>query len=121
MTIATGSQILAADILSFRLFYELAGGEDHTATGADAWEDWDISGIVPAGTKSVLLGITGNNQIVGARKNGSALTRFMYGVQPTAFNYPFQTVVCECDSNRVIEIYSATDTVAEFNILGYWL
>ena len=59
-------------------FTELAGIENHLAAGAGAWEDWDLSAIVPAGTVSVLVLVFKSgvgSKKAGARKNGTALDR----------------------------------------------
>lgn len=101
-------------------FVELAGGEDYTPTTASTWEDWDISGIVPVGTKYVLVHMsnTANNSWnYGARKNGSSLNRIV-NLGP----YSHANWTTEVDENRVIEIYGTRDppTSNYFNILGYW-
>jgi hypothetical protein len=120
MTIATGQQALAADILaSDRHFTELAGNDNHEASVAATWEDWDLSTIVPAKTKYVLVQLRNgytSAKIGGARKNGSTDDR--------KFSVPASGNVClltEVDANRVIEVYAETVTDGpDFGILGYW-
>lgn len=103
------------------LFVELLGTENHTPTVVGGWEDWDISAIVPAGTKYVLVKIsehTGAGALGGARKNGSALGRTVWAVGAAAET----TIICECDTNRVIEVYNNAANPQEtgYGILGYW-
>lgn len=102
-----------------RTFTELAGGENHQVTGNDAWENWDISLIVPVGTKSVIVVINVANfnaLAFGARANGSALVRRIIGTQ-----YHNYALVTEVDANRIIDCYTL-DAFASvfFSILGYW-
>lgn len=90
----------------------------HGPSAANTWEDWDLSAIVPAGTKSVLVCIT--NQAAagnrGCRKNGSALVRYWY---LNAADMPHMFILTECDANRIIEIYYP-NTDAHHQIVGYW-
>lgn len=109
-------------------FTELAGGEDHNVAGAVGWEDWDLSAIIPAGQKIVLVGIrseltsntSGEN---GAREKGSGLAR-LFTVKAAATTggdlIQYNTILTKTDANRVIEIYGFSTTKAEFNIIGYW-
>ena len=105
-------------------FTELAGGEDHQVTNTNTWEDWDISAIVPAGTKAVLVEIHlqfSANQVAGARKNGSALNRYQSTGTPSATVVSFRSLVTEVDDNRIIEVYgSLASAYLTFSILGYW-
>lgn len=104
-------------------FTELAGGQHHTVTNTDIWEDWDLSAIVPSGTVAVLVawGALTTKYEVGARKNGTALDRKMDtpdlgGSSPATWAV---TLLTECDPNRIIEIYTEFSTI-QFDILGYW-
>lgn len=100
-------------------FTELAGGEDKAVAVIDTWEDWDLSAIIGAGSKVVLLEIenwnTTTDLMSGARKKGSALVRIdnerrsSHRVLPT-----------ECDADRVIQIYAESDTAIVFCVAGYW-
>lgn len=100
-------------------FTELANAGDKQAAGAGAWEDWDISAIVPAGSLSALIDIrnaSGTSQLVGIRKNGSALVRAL-----SLYNATSRTWLTEVDANRVVEIYVATSAAGVYyNVLGYW-
>ena len=91
----------------------------HQVGAVPNWEDWDVSGIVPAGTVAVLVGAvptTLNSRIVGARKNGSALVR--------TFQLPAigdVIILTECDGSRIIEIKGVFQTTSvNFRIYGYW-
>ena len=103
-----------------RRFIDIIGGADHQATGADTWEDWDISALVPAGTIAAQISVrnaSGTARVVGMRKNGSALTRSI-----NLYNTGDRTWTTEVDANRVLEIYVATAVAGfYFNALGYWI
>lgn len=105
-------------------FTELAGGEAHQVTTINTWEDWDLSAIVPAGTKTVLVEIYlkfSANQVSGVRKNGSALDRKQATGTPSDTSVAYRHVLTEVDDNRVIEVYgSLADANLTFSILGYW-
>lgn len=98
-------------------FTELAGGENKQATGAGAWEDWDISAIIGAGAVAALIQIRGSTTagVNGCRKNGSALVR-----RPKQLNNATVCVLTECDASRIIEIYQANTARGAFDVLGYW-
>ena len=105
-------------------FTELAGGEGHQVTNTSTWEDWDLSAIVPAGTKAVLVEIYlqfSANQVSGVRKNGSSLNRYQSTGTPTNTVVSFRNILTEVDGNRIIEIYgSLASAYLTFSILGYW-
>ena len=90
-------------------FTELDGSA--SITGSGTWTDWDLSSIVPAGTKFVLVyhRHSTSTHTYGARKNGTAYDR-------TAFCKGPGWIATECDSNRVIEVY-ASET---YELWGYW-
>ena len=113
MTIVTGNQILAADVLAaVRQFTELAGTNTTTVTAAEGWKDWDLSAIVPAGTKCVLLSGGGGTDSVAFRKNGEAYERiYIYGMAP---------VLTEVDAGRIVEIKTSTVGAVTIRLLGYW-
>ena len=105
-------------------FTELAGGEDHQVTDINTWEDWDLSAIVPAGTKAVLVEIYlqfSSNTVCGVRKNGSSLNRYQSTGTPSATTVSFRDILTEVDDNRIIEVYgSVASAYLIFSILGYW-
>lgn len=104
-------------------FTELAGGENKAVAVASTWGDWDLSAIVPIGTKSVLVAVGASTAlyVTGARKKGSTLERTTPGVDFAAASLTgwAMTFLTECDVNRVIQIY-CSNTGPKFNILGYW-
>jgi len=131
--VAAGDQATAAQYNALRddipYYVELAGAENKKTTGDSAWEDWDISAIIPAGTIAVEVGLgndvgaPGSSQM-GVRTNGSALDRWMYVPSPAqAINLPITTVQVTPDASRIIEIWAANHTAngCSFHILGYWI
>ena len=105
-------------------FTELAGQENKQVAVINTWEDWDLSAIVPAGTKAVLVEIRlifSANQVSGVRKNGSALNRLQSTSTPSTTVISFRDILTEVDANRTIEIYGSLASVyLHFSILGYW-
>ena len=99
-------------------FVELSSGA-HNVTGVGAWEDWDISGIVPAGTEYVVVlieQIVAATVNVGARKNGSGLGRLFSANERQLF-----TLITPVDSARILEIRDENGVPgANFYIVGYW-
>ena len=79
----------------------------------------DLSASVPAGAKYVMLMWSKKYFVVitlGARKNGSTLTRsrsFVAGIEGGI------TMITECDANRIIEYYKGS-TNAELTLWGYY-
>lgn len=106
------------------IFYELAGQQNHQVSSTSTWEDWDLSAIVPAGTKAVLVEIKihySSNQVSGVRQNGSAQSRIQSTGTPTATHEVFRDITTLVDDNRVIECYgSLASAYLHFSILGYW-
>lgn len=97
---------------------EMAGGLSFTEldgidsiTGSGGWSDWDLSSIVPAGTKFVLVyhRHSTSTHTYGARKNGTSYGR-------TAFCKGPGWIATECDDNRVIEVYGSET----YKLWGYW-
>lgn len=92
-----------------------------------AWHDLDLSAIVPAGAKAVLLrvrysadAITHNAKF---RKNGNANVYNMGILYASVANiFMMQDIVCACDSNRVIEylLTSPNTTACDICIKGWW-
>lgn len=103
-------------------FTELIGSE-FRSTVDNTWTDWDLSGVVPAGTVAILIKIRSSSSARdghGVRKNGSALVRKFDLILAN------QEVILltECDTNRVVEWYSegtgGGTWAAFFQVLGYW-
>jgi len=116
------AKVMGLDVVGGLTFTELDSAV-HNASGAiNTWEDWDVSGLVPAGTVAVLVGIYNIdvNALLtgGARKNGTALTRYF----PVGWaSHAVQThILTECDANRIIDIYASNLGAVGFFILGYW-
>jgi hypothetical protein len=97
-----------------------------TLIADSVWRDWDLSSVVPAGAKSVLLRVYGGNTGVAEiqfRKNGNSNA---YNVAKVATQVAGVAVGADvtvaCDANRVIEYYLAnvgTWTVT-VTIAGWW-
>lgn len=92
-----------------------------------AWHDWDLSAIVPAGTTAVLLAVqVGDDAIdksVAFRKNGNTNTFNAAQVRTQVANQMITVdVIVACDTNRVIEYWTSSNTFSNINILvrGYW-
>jgi hypothetical protein len=88
-------------------YYELFTAPYNPA-GTLAWEDYDISALVPVGTKTVEVYCYGTS--AGTRKNGSALGRSLSG----------HVYHCEVDSNRIIEVWSHAPGASGYILMGYW-
>lgn len=108
-------------------FTELAEGEEHDVAAEDTWEDWDLSAIIAAGSKAVLIDILYSHDVWGgARKNGSALDRQLLPDNNSATALTQESVknlmlLTECDASRVIEVYCGhTIGRVKFSVLGYW-
>lgn len=98
--------------------YEIAYNAPHNPAGADAWENWDISAIIPADALWVEVlcyndGI-GNGQ-GGVRADGSTVNRLVLAYDGQGWTCTVKNV------GRVIEIFSAgLGTNFKFCITGYW-
>ncbi|MBA7613778.1 hypothetical protein ES703_21034 [subsurface metagenome] len=100
--------------------------EDLTIDGA--WHDWDLSAIVPAGAKAVLLighvEGAGTDWSIWFRKNGNT-NEINHGEMETlrANVERCRMIIVACDDNRVIE-YKA-DNVAwvtlNLAVRGWWI
>ncbi|MBA7577925.1 hypothetical protein ES708_19781 [subsurface metagenome] len=95
-------------------FISLLGTTEYRPSATGTWEDWDLSAIVPPGTKYVaVIFIRGASGSIGIRKNGSALNRMW----PIAH---YIECIIEVDANRIIEINHDSLTTKGFSISGYW-
>lgn len=71
--------------------------------GVGAWEDWDLSGTIPAGAScAFILAIVQNSRSHGFRKDGSAVDRRR--AAPNLANAPVFWVV-ELPASRIVERY----------------
>jgi len=113
---ATAAQYnnLRADVLDNLLYTELFTVA-HNPVGINAWEDWDVSALVPAGVTDIEVAIKCPTAALGAgvRNNGSALDRRLTPAQGVSF-----TMWSPVDASRVCEIYGKALTDI-FQIIGY--
>jgi hypothetical protein len=91
------------------------------------WRDLNLSAIVPAGARAVLLDLTIRDEVVGAtvalRKNGSTSTNtFNLRVQVNGA-YVGGMVIVGCDANRIVEYnaYNTTWLLVAMTVRGWWL
>lgn len=92
----------------------------HHPTLAATWEEWDLSALVPQGTRAVEVHIFTNAilAVIGARKPASTATRLQFlGFIGAALVWSLTT---ECSPDRKIEIYSTNPPLTNFNLAGYW-
>lgn len=89
-----------------------------------AWQNLDLSSIIPAGADSVEVYIESSNttaaRIAGARANGSSNNRYYDISSPGADGRNGYTLTVKLDSNRVIQILSEIAADIVFRFLGYW-
>ena len=99
-----------------------------TLTINGTWVDWDLSSIVPAGAKAVLLGVefVQTTADVGMffRRNGNSneIARSALRSQVANVNYA-RDVIVALDSNRVIEYFivnTGTWTNISITVCGWW-
>ncbi|MBA7498883.1 hypothetical protein ES704_01621 [subsurface metagenome] len=106
---------------SGEVFVELSGSDNttHAAQGGTdgAWVVWDLGGIVPSKTVSVLVNIhkLGASDQCGARKSGSSADRKIYITKDGS-----ASLITEVGSNRKIEIEADDTSDGDvFSIVGY--
>ena len=88
------------------------------ATGSGSWEDWDISALVPVGTRYVdvqVLNTASSTQNAGVRENGSSVVRYQAGK-----NYAIAPFKVAVGSSLTIEIYAQDNAGQYFYITGYY-
>jgi len=92
--------------------------------GNGAWTDWDLSSLVPVGTKMVFIEarhITGTASAsdVGARQNGSSLDwkTGLIGCNTATGATTSHSMIAGVDSNRIVEIYGSSNI--RFYLKGY--
>jgi hypothetical protein len=90
------------------------------------WNVWDISSLVPTGTKVVELYAKsyGNGSSypldIGARKYGSSLSRILKPPNGYTWVGISGTICCEVGSDRIIEVYQAVvGADIRYRIIGY--
>ena len=94
---------------------------------AGAWTDWDLSAIVPAGAKAVLLliGLQGTavSDNIAFRRNGNVNNAVVAKLQCQVPNIVFfQDITVACDENRIIEYYKAGEGYPAIiaTVKGWW-
>ena len=89
-----------------------------------AWQNLDLSSLIPAGAESVEVYIENANtsaaRIAGARANGSSVNRYFDISSPGADGRNGYTMTVKLDSNRIIQIISEVAGDIVFRINGYW-
>lgn len=98
-----------------------------TLTTDGSWNNLDLSGIVPAGAKTVLLRVILRDGAIGQslafRKNGNANTVNAAEVVNQVANINLDTdVMVSCDTDRVIE-YNGSNVVWDvirMTVRGWW-
>jgi len=97
-----------------------------TLTIDDAWHDLDLSAIVPAGAKAVLLYVYMHGTAAGSafafRKNGYTSTKTFFVLEAANVG-KYASCIVACDTNRVIEYLGSvtTTTDAEIIVAGWFL
>ena len=84
---------------------------------ASTWEDWDLSGVIPAGAKYAVVFIRSNSTSayygMVRKKGDTSVTNTVY-----LRYYSLVTIIVELDADRVCQRY-ATNTGVKFGVLGY--
>lgn len=91
------------------------------------WQDLDLSGIVPAGAKAVVIRLSVANNLVGSsvflRRNGNANFINCAGVANTSGSITIRgDVTVALDENRIIEylVVPSQWLVIDFAVAGWW-
>lgn len=100
------------------LFNELANTVTTTNAGVGAWENWDLSGTLPAGTVAALFLCCNstNGGTCGVREDGSVLAR---NVARYDNGISYHAAICKVPPSRIVEIYQSHD-IETFYCVGYW-
>jgi hypothetical protein len=105
-------------------YVELFGSEFDTPNAG--WNTWDISAIVPVGTKIVEVHAksygSGGSYILdwGARKYGSSLARILPLGGSAATDGVSATLLCEVSNDRKIDVYQqSVGSDIRYRIIGY--
>lgn len=94
-------------------------------TEDDAWHDLDLSGIVPAESKTVLLRVQMQsaviNRVIAFRENGNSnIYNYLRVTAQVADQTIEMDVIVSMDENRVIEYIMNDLTVANITVAGWW-
>jgi len=92
-------------------YVELDGSDSHTQVANNAWENWDMSGFLPAGALYVVVqGNFGSSASRGVRKDGSSDSRLLTDRGPI--------MITEVGTGLIVETYAATGIT--FSCTGYF-
>jgi len=98
---------------------------DFTTDGA--WHDWDLSAIVPAGAKAVLLFVQIKDDAVGSylgfRENGNSNAYNVSTIRTQVANiFADGDLICACDSSRIIEYIGSNlaFVTTQAVVKGWW-
>ncbi len=97
-----------------------------TATIDAGWHDWDLSAIIPAGTKLVKLKVQMRGDtvahVIQVRKNGNSNdASAQWFSNLSANNYIYYEALVPIGTDLIIEYkIPVSFNVANFAILGYW-
>lgn len=118
--------------LSAGLFFDRGNFSNYDKTLGNftldgTYRDWDLSAIVPAGAKGVLLRVLAKSAAAGlsfrVRKNGTAsTTNFASYWSKAGSVYDGGELTVSCDANRVIEYAGDAGAWVELNVMvsGWW-
>jgi len=102
-------------------YVEIAPISWTSTSGVNAWEDWDLSAVIPAGAKYVEVQIWSDDAqyLFGLRENGATVERQTSNQTGHYYTY---TLNCKLDSNLVVERYAGTTAAkTKFAPTGYWI
>jgi hypothetical protein len=88
----------------------------HSPTGAGAFEDWDISALIPTGCQWVdILAKSVSAQSLGVRTKGSAVSRQLATAAVANVSWRVKP-----DASRIIQIFAgSTAADAFYYVVGY--
>ena len=96
-------------------------------TKNNTWIDWDLSAIIPIGTKAVIIHVYISSDTVPHavqfKKKGNTYDRNnAYVISQVAYQAISANILCFCDENRIIQYKadSADITVFEATIKGWF-
>lgn len=96
-------------------------------TKDDAWHNYDLSSIVPAGAKTILIRVLAATTAAGhqfaLRKEGNSNAINMAQVRTQVANVVIsQDLIVSCDANRVLEYFATNATWSTLNVTvaGWW-
>lgn len=101
---------------------------DLTTTGLDEWRDLDLSSIVTAGAKAVVLNVLivddATNSQLQFRKNGNSNVNNVFRLRTQVIGHGMQGMgIVSCDTSRVIEYAGSnlTFTSIDITVCGWFI